>query len=338
MEAVFQAYAGRSQAERCAGLLDRATDLAGRRGLAYSRGLIAHARGEVAHFLGRWKDSRAFFEQAERVFREECRDVAWELHTAQTVCSITLLSLGEIAELVRRMPLLRKEAEERGELYTWTNQNFFLKILVCLALEDLAGASAALDELARSLPDGFNNLHVLMLLAEANVSVYRGEGPLAWEGLGRRWPAVASSGVMRLQIVRILLWEIRGRCALAAAAGAEDARPLVRAAGRDADRLERERTPWSAAHALLLRAGATSLRGEAPRAASLLEQAVKGFETIDMKLYAAAARRRQGELLGVERGQALVTQADTWMSGQGIRNPARMAALLAPGFPAFPTA
>ena len=57
------------------------------------------------------------------------------------------------------------------------------------------------------------------------------------------------------------------------------------------------------------------------------------FEAVDMGLFAAAARRRLGTLLGGDAGRALIAQADAWMAAQEVRNPARMAAGLAPGFP-----
>jgi hypothetical protein len=52
-----------------------------------------------------------------------------------------------------------------------------------------------------------------------------------------------------------------------------------------------------------------------------------------MRFHAAVARRRLGALHDGERGRALVDAADTWMATQGIRNPARIARLIAPGFP-----
>jgi hypothetical protein len=52
-----------------------------------------------------------------------------------------------------------------------------------------------------------------------------------------------------------------------------------------------------------------------------------------MRLNAAAARRRLGILIGGDRGRALATEADACMASEQIRNPCRMTAMLAPGFP-----
>ena len=64
-----------------------------------------------------------------------------------------------------------------------------------------------------------------------------------------------------------------------------------------------------------------------------LTAAVAAYDAVDMGLYAASAHRRLGGLLGGEEGRALIAQADAWMTGQGISNPACMAAGIAPGFP-----
>ena len=109
-----------------------------------------------------------------------------------------------------------------------------------------------------------------------------------------------------------------------------DAAQFLRRAARDARRIERERMLWADPMARLLRAGIASLRGDAAVALAHLESAQHGFETTDMGLYAAAAKRRRGELQGGEAAETLIAEADAWMSRQGVRNPQRMAALHLP--------
>ncbi len=48
----------------------------------------------------------------------------------------------------------------------------------------------------------------------------------------------------------------------------------------------------------------------------------------NMRLCSASARRRLGELIGGDRGQAEIARADQWMTDQKIQNPARMASMI----------
>jgi hypothetical protein len=127
--------------------------------------------------------------------------------------------------------------------------------------------------------------------------------------------------------------QLRARSALAAAATAVHPEPYLACAWREARRLDRQKTPWAEALARLIRAGVAAFRGDRASAGPLLEEAISRFEAEDMGLFAAAAKRRLGELRGGTQGQALVAEADAWMTGRGIVNPARMAATFAPGFP-----
>ncbi len=92
-----------------------------------------------------------------------------------------------------------------------------------------------------------------------------------------------------------------------------------------------EKTRWGDALAHLIQAGAAATRGETERTLALLASAEAGFAGADMALYLAVARRRHGEWLGSDVGRGLVEAVDTWMSAQGIKNPERMTAMLAPG-------
>jgi len=84
--------------------------------------------------------------------------------------------------------------------------------------------------------------------------------------------------------------------------------------------------------ARLVRAGVAGVRGEGPRAAARLAEAAAAFDAVNMPLYAASARRRLGEILGGDEGAAMVADADSLMTGRGVRKPARLAAMYAPGF------
>ncbi len=64
---------------------------------------------------------------------------------------------------------------------------------------------------------------------------------------------------------------------------------------------------------------------------ALLERAEAGFEAADMALHAACARRRLGQVIGGDEGRTLIAAANEWMRGQEIKNPERMAAMIAPG-------
>jgi hypothetical protein len=134
-------------------------------------------------------------------------------------------------------------------------------------------------------------------------------------------------------MLRVEFFELHARAALAATVSAPNPHPLIRAAERDASRLEREREPWALAHARLIRAAIAATRGDRLAAIDHLTDAAGRFEAAQMRLNAFAARRRLGELLGGIKGRDLIVAADDWMIARRIRVPARMAATYAPGFP-----
>ena len=84
-----------------------------------------------------------------------------------------------------------------------------------------------------------------------------------------------------------------------------------------------------------IKAGVAAARGHSSQAANLFALALTQLEAVDMHLYAAASRRRLGEILGGDDGKAQVDRADSWMREQSIQNPARIAdvftAVVAPG-------
>jgi hypothetical protein len=332
-EAAHLANYGGSVHSRTARLLAEAQALARRLDQAHALGMVTLAEGITAYMEGRWQEARAACEAAAGIFRERCTGVAWELDTAHSFHLWALFFLGEVGEIAHRLPTLLQEARERGDLYAATNLGTFVGHLTWLADDDPEGARRDLGEvMAHWSRQGFHVQHLTGLMGQIQVDLYRGAADSAWARVTGQWPALARSLFLRVQVVRIFMWHLRARSALAAAVHSPRPGPLWRAARRDARRIEREGMAWARPLAELLRAGVAAGRGDRAGARDLLRAAEVGCRAAGMGLFTAAVGYRLGQLLDGDAGQRRIADAVDWMAGQGIRNPARMAGLYAPGF------
>jgi hypothetical protein len=330
------AAAGVKAQARAEALLRTAEELVQRIDQPYARAMLASMGGAVAVLTWQWKKACTLTEQAESIFRKECTGVAWELGATYHFRFIALHWSGRWKQCAAEIPPLLREARERGDLFTET------LLLIHSALPHLAAdepdrAAGALAEAARQWPDqGFYLQHYHLLFAEAETALYRGNGVQAWELVRRRWAALEQSQLLRIEAIRAGMIHLRARCALAAAAVASGApaQQLVRSAERDARVTERAGMPAADGIALLTRAAVAVLRNRLAQAVDLLLAAEACFAAVDMVPHAVAARRRRGQLLGGHAGQELVLTADAVLAAQGVRNPARITAMLVPGFPA----
>jgi hypothetical protein len=334
MQAAHTATAGGRARKRVDRLLRTAEDL-GREGMPpYTQAMIGMANGVVAYLEGRWRAALEASDCAELIFRERCTGVAWELDTTHAFSLWSLSHLGEWAELARRWPLLLKEARARGDLYAVMNLSTYLMSLVRLAADEPEQARREIDlTMAQWSRQGYHVQHNDALWGLAQVELYRGRGQAAWDLVSRTWPALAGSFLLRVEFIRSSMYYLRARCALAAAVEAVDRRSLIRAAERDAARLEREATPCCRAYTAAIRSGLAMAGGERGQAIRRLTEAAARFDAVGMQLCAAAARHHLGTLEGGEAGESLVAASESWMRAETIRCPARVAAMYLPGFP-----
>jgi hypothetical protein len=294
--------------------------------------MVALASGVSVYFLGRWREAHAACEHAAEILRSRCSGVAWELTTARLLSLPSLIWMGEHAEAFRLLHLYRKEAQERGELYSMASLGIF-GIHESLAADDPAQARRELDAIMGAWTHkGFHVQHMEKMWIQLHIDLYCEDGDAAWDRIMRHWPDLERSLILRVQVIRIGMRHLRARCALAKASASPDPRPYLAAADRDARRLLREKMPWGEGLAQVIRAGVAAGRGDTPGAVARLTAALSSLEANDMRYPAAGARRRLGTLLGGVEGRALIDQVDTWMTSQGIRNPCRFTAMLAPGF------
>ena len=241
--------------------------------------------------------------------------------------------LGDLNSVRQRWPILIKEARERGDLYAETTLNTFYMTMLKLADGDDQEPERELDMLMKRWTQrGFHVQHSTAFRARFHLLLYRGDITAAWNLVQSVRPLYEKSMLLRLQMIRIEMYEVCARCTLALAATSNNFQPLLRRAERDVQRLEREQRPWSSAYARFLQAAIALRRGQRSRSSELLRESASHFDACDMRLNAVVARRCLGKLTGGPAGDSLVAQADAWMNAQGIRDPVRWAAMYAPGF------
>ncbi len=337
MEAGYSATAGGPRSRRTAWVLEAARTLAQRVENPHAIGLVELAAGIAALLEGRFRAGRETCDGAEKTFVDGgCAGVAWELSTSRIYAVFCLFYLGEVGEMARRVRALLEREEERGDLYVASNLRSGLTNFAWLHGGDPESARSELERVARRRSrEGYHIQHYYDAIASTQIDLYVGAGRAAFARLTAEWPALRRSLLLRIQHIRIVMLQLHGRAALAAAleaATTRDRKSLADEAVRDAKRLEGEDLPWSTGFGRLLRAGAASVRGDRDAARAALDQAIATFEAAGMALYAAAARARKGALEGGDTGAALVASARAFAAAQSVKEPERVFGALAPGF------
>ena len=327
-EALFGALPGSRTRARSAAYLERADVLASRLDEPYVLAITASSRGIVGFLEGRFRRGLVACDRAEAVYVEHSVGAEWEQSAVQMFGLWCLWFLGDVEELSRRLPVLLRHAEERGDqaLSTalrsaWTNAHWLLRGEV-----DEARRNA---ELAwRGFYPGLRLRHAYDFIARTQIDLYVGDGAAAHRRCAERFPAVLHSLALGIQTVRITLRDLRARAALSAArvSAPSARRRLLAGAASDADALANEGAFWATPLAALRHAGVAASRGDTEGAARLLPAAIRDFDAAEMTLYATAARVRL-EQLG---GDATATMQRLRL--RGVVNPDRVVEMLAPGF------
>jgi len=333
-EAVFTGGSGIPALSRTRVLVERTKMLAEKSGHPHALGLAQAADAFLHYHLGDWAPARERFRRAERIFREQCTGVAWELSNVRHFHLGCLAYLGELRRLAERGPALLEEASSRGDLLAQTGIRVGYTSILWLAHDDPEGGRRDVaDAVARWSRRGFLLQHFYELSSQTLFDLYAGEPRAAWDRLEQKWPELQSSMLLRMQRVRIEAFSLRGRTALAAiAAHVGDEGSLAHDAEKCARKIEREECPWGLGFVHAIRAGLAFQTGNSKAAVDQLGRAAKAFEATHMRLYAQAARRKLGQLLGGDHGRALIHGADVWMAAEEVQDPARIADTLLPGF------
>ena len=285
---------------------------------------------QTAILDGAWSAALERSDRALELLRTRCKNVAWEKNFSQMGALRALEELGRLAEARTRVDGFLRAALDEGDVYAEVTARLFRGVHR-LALHDLDGARVDANlALGMWTHHGYHVQHLYALRIHLFADLYEGLPDRAWRRLESEWSRIDGSFLMRVPTGRIDVMLMRGRAALALALAASDAtsrRRLLPIAERAARLLAREPRPDAGAHGLVLRAAASTLRGERATAIGLLTTAEARFTALGMRLCAAYAAYRREQLEGTAPGAAAEV-----MRGEGIASPERWLAVHAPGF------
>jgi eukaryotic-like serine/threonine-protein kinase len=311
-------------------LRERALSLAASTGDAEARHLTAVASGIARLFNGMWAEGIDDFQRAETIL-PEVRTRSGEDVSSRLLCGmLCVLWLGNIADIAGRLPNLLADFHGRGNLLDETNLSLRFRHVMLLAADEAAQAEQEIRQvIGRWTRQGYYFQHYYCLVAQSEIDLYAGQPARAWRRINEQWKSLEGSQILRLQIYLLESLHLRARAALALAATGGESSRLARLALADATRMSRENSPWASGLVQLIRAAAMNLEGRKAEVGELVAEAEALLDSSQTRLYAAAARRVRGLLAG---DAEMVADADRFFAAQGVRNPARMAKMLAPGF------
>jgi serine/threonine protein kinase/tetratricopeptide (TPR) repeat protein len=335
MELVQCGLGGSRSIARTEKIIRAATAAAKRANRPVITGMATLYTGCARALNGEWSKAVELADRAKNIFRESCTGVAWELDNCYVFSMFALQQQGELREMAERFGPMLHDAEERGDLFLATYLQTDVAPRVHLAEDDPERAHEVVQQgIARWPYPGFSRQHQYALRARVDTHLYSGDGPAALRLIEEQYPRLKRSFLLRAQMNNIMFLDYRGRALLMAAQCESDGarrEERWRAAEQDARGILKEKNGWGEPLAQLLMASIAAARGSRDDAIDVLTSAEAGFETADMRAHLAVASARRGALIGGERGRELIAEAESWLTGQGIRRPEHWKRMLAPG-------
>jgi len=227
-------------------------------------------------FAGAWRDSLDVGVEAARIYDLHVPGSNWHVTAADHYILSCLTFLGDLAAVRERRAVGLRAAIRRGDRFG----EGMLLLGDHNLVDILDGRGQEIAGHVDQLPALWPVLTYHRAKFEVQRALHDGDPEAAWRHLEAAWPRLKALQFLLMEMSRLLLWDLRGRVALAcggpkAAARVREALRAIRACA----------LPPAAPMADLLEAG---LGG--PAGAVLRERAADGFADAGMALHAAVAR------------------------------------------------
>jgi eukaryotic-like serine/threonine-protein kinase len=334
-EAIFNSIEGTTKEKRARALQTKAKTLTQGLDSSLIQGYHYLVEGHSNYMFGRWTVCSDALQMAEKILTERCSGVTWELNSLRFFWGNSLVFQGRWRELGERLGRWLDDAQARSDIYAFSSLQILGTRCLTLSSGEVERARQEIDLGMRLWSSKeFGVQRFLADISKIQLDIYEGSINAALEKLEAMWPEFFHSMMRRIQLCRIHVFYHAGFVQLAVASRQEGdpKRKALRKAATYARALERETAQWAAPYAAYIRACIQYLEGNNPAAIARLETAIVGFEKAGMRLYRAAAQRRLGQLIRDQRGTELVGDAERVFTEQGVRDPPRLASMMAPGF------
>jgi eukaryotic-like serine/threonine-protein kinase len=329
MESLYRDTLTADQELRVRGMLATAENLARRTGDRYLIAVTQLCRASQHLMYGEPALALPAADAAARMFEDECHNVSWEIGGARTTALTALSFLGRFDELEPRYRAAAEEAEQRGNLHSFTTLVTLTRCAIDLVSDNTEACRAYLQEAVRPCPPERFLQYAFTLGANVLLDLYAG-GPAAHSRIEAGWPQLRRQLILKAGRFRVFFVFTRGVAALASLADDQrDAQARLRLVRACAAQLARERAGDSVAGARLLRGQHAALCGEHEAAITHYRAAAELWERNEM-YGARIANYRLGELLGGSEGAGLIAKTQQWASAQGIKRLDRFLAVCAP--------
>jgi hypothetical protein len=347
VEMSYAAARGAGTEARTQLLLAKADELMHQADDPAALGLLQMARGLASYLQGALRPALSDLEQAIETLTRRSPAAVWETITARRFFIANLFFLGDWRRLGEVVPTFLAEAEGTGNLYASMCYRAAYACGAWLVRDDVSECRRQLERASQEWKtDSFQLCHCNILIGQSYLSLYEGDAAPALERLVALWPSIRDAQLFRIGVLEVQLLQLRAGLSLASADEHEAqgelgrARALRRAARGHARRLDAHRLGRAGPIASLVHAALDIAAGRPLSALGQLEAAALGFEREHMRLFAAAARFRLGQLTGESTGgAALLADARAVFAAQGIVRWDRVIEMLAPGFrPLTPSA
>jgi eukaryotic-like serine/threonine-protein kinase len=335
VQAIFLATTGTAVESQTLALAKNAYDLALLSDKPHAMGLARYGAG-VAHFLyGRWGLASHFLGEAVRIFREECQGAVWEQSSAESFLVSSLAAQGEFKDLIRRVPEILSDAQEKGNRYLSTNLRTGYSVLIWLCADDPDTAIRQVDEAMTDWgSDRFTMQHYQALLARVHICLYQGKNQEALRWFGEDEKQLSESQLLQNPFIEMELRILKIRVLLALFSDGDSGiteEALTDVTMQEMTRLFQSTSPWVIALGHYLKTIFDFHQDAAKLSLSQIDTAIRALEGTGLHHYARTARILKGKRLANEEGKRLIFEGLTEMNQRGVQNPTGILRIYLPG-------